>query len=267
MRVDCQGWVDVMSSRAFGAALKLLGEFGLAAARLRRHALETVLSTVFLMMVMIALVSGFEWAGEMSSLPRPEGVAVGFVVWRFAMSAYASTAVEVAQDIQFGCLEQLAVGQGLLSTYLFRSVTHILLGSSAMLLMWCAASFAISGLPAVSIGALLGIVWLGAPALVGMGLFVGAANLSFRQSDTINSVLLLCVVVLVSLPGVPFSGTSLLPFVYAASLARALVEDGNPTVFAWLANGLISAGWLLLGCLAFWGAVRRAKRLGTLAHR
>lgn len=257
----------MIGSRASGAIRRLLGEFGLAAARLRRHAIETVLSTVFLMIVMLALVSGVEWAGNTLAMPRPEGVAVGFVVWRFAMSAYASTAVEVAHDIQFGCLEQLAVGQGLLSTYLLRSVTHLALGSSAMLIMWCIASFVISGLPSVSLGALLGTVWLGAPALVGMGLFVGAANLSFRQSDTINSVLLLCVVVLVSLPGVPFSGASLLPFVYAASLARALVDGGDPTVLAWLINGVISAAWLLLGCLAFWCAVRRAKRLGTLAHR
>ena len=114
----------MIGSRASGAVLRLLGEFGLAAARLRRHAIETALSTVFLMMVMLALVSGVEWAGDMSALPRPEGVAVGFVVWRFAMSAYASTAVEVAHDIQFGCLEQLAVGQGSVRFSVCRAVNR-----------------------------------------------------------------------------------------------------------------------------------------------
>lgn len=244
----------------------MLGEARLLLHKVRRRALESILSSGLLIGVFLLMLFGVGLGSHLPGVPGAEQLAIGFVTWRFATAAYGSIAVEVADDINARCLEQLAIGGGLLRVYLLRAAVHLIAGSVGTLFMLLVVAVLVDASLLTHAGALLVLLWIGAPALMGLGLVVGAVNVAFKQADTLNALMLMSVIALVTLPGQPFGLWSALPFVYPASLARALIEVCPPGVSALIVAAALSLAWFAAGCCVFRAAATTARRRGTLSH-
>lgn len=244
----------------------LAGEARLSLAKIRRRAMESTLASILLIGVFLLMLLGADLGAHLAGVPSAEQIGIGFVTWRFATAAYGSVAVEVADDINARCLEQLAIGAGLMRVYLSRAVVHLAAASVATFIMLCVVALVVEPQLLSYSGWLFLLLWTGSPALIGLGLVVGAVNIAFKQAETLNALLLMSVIVLVALPGYPFGLWSSLPFVYPASIARELLRSGTPSAGTLLLSSSLSLVWLAAGCLVFRKAADLARRRGTLSH-
>jgi len=133
----------------------MLGEARLSLHKMRRSALESILASGLLIGVFLLMLFGAGLGLHLPGVPGAEQLAIGFVTWRFATAAYGSIAVEVADDIHARCLEQLAIGGGLLRVYLLRAAVHLIAGSVGTLFMLLVVAFVVDASLLTHAGALL----------------------------------------------------------------------------------------------------------------
>lgn len=201
----------------------LANEVRLMLYRQRRYLLEFVLSSGFLLAVFAGLAWGIRVIPDAEATVVPLDVmATGFVAWGFANAAYAGISNEISDEIRSRSLEQLFLSPApLWRVLLRRAVVHLLSALLSSLALFHVCLY-IAGKP-VEINVLhtAAVLLLAAPALLGLGYLIAGINLVFKQVDTVNAIMVIAFIVLVSVPAYPISALSLLPFSYAASLLMA----------------------------------------------
>lgn len=235
--------------------------------RQRRYAFEFIMSTLVLLAVFAALVAGVDLLPVGQLVPGKAALATGFVVWSFAVAAFASVSNEISDEIKARCLEQIsAVASPLEVVLARRSLVHIL-GSLVSAFVMLHVCFWIADEPLdIGFPRLFGLLLLGAPSLVGLGFVVGGINVLLKQVETVSAMMIMGVVVLVSLPAYPFNALGVLPFAYAAAAAISGEQTMGLTFADVAIIGVNSALYLSLGLFVFRRCYRLAQDRGTIGH-
>ncbi|MEQ1565952.1 MAG: hypothetical protein ABMA64_09970 [Myxococcota bacterium] len=228
----------------------------------RRHAAQSLLAkgvVTFMLLLLYHVLVG----ADATSASRDK-LLIGFLTWGIAGAAYNACSHHVVDESHAGTLEQLHLSpHGFRAVLMTRGVVQLVVGSSQAMVL-AAMAMALTrwvSVPVVPAGALL---VLGTPALFGVGLGVGGAAMVDARSRTVGALLHLVLLAVVSVPAHPFNAFALLPFSYAASLLRALVEGDPPAATAYALVAANSASYLVFGMLVFRWFEWRAKRGGLL---
>ncbi|WP_337243639.1 hypothetical protein [Luteimonas sp. gir] len=237
--------------------------------RQRRYAFEFVASSLILLAAFAGLAYGLGWLPDADFLPGQSSLALGFVLWSFASAAYSGIAGETADEIRGRTLERLCtVGQPLHVLLIVRcslQVAGALLGTLVLLHV---AFWIVGRSVEVPVGPLIVILLLAAPSLVGLGLFMSGLSVLFKQAESVNALMLIGVIALVSLPAYPGNVLALLPFSHAA--AWIIAEQGSLSLAGQLPRLLFVAGnsslYITIGLAMFGVCHRAARRRGTLGH-
>lgn len=237
--------------------------------RQRRYAFELVVSSLILLGAFAGLAYGIAWLPAADFLPVQSSLALGFVLWSFASAAYSGVAVETVDEIHGRTLEQLCVVARPLPVVLMVRGGLQIVGALVEALVLLHVTFWIVGCTVdVPIVPLITILLMAAPSLVGLGLVVSGLSVLFKQAESVNALMLLGVVALVSVPAYPASVLAILPFSHAA--AWIIAEQGALALGGQWPRLLFVAGnatlYLGVGVTVFGICYRVARRRGTLGH-
>lgn len=237
--------------------------------RQRRYAFEFVVSSLILMAAFAGLAYGITWFPDADFMPGQSSLALGFVLWSFASSAYSGIAVETADEIKGQTLERLCtVGQPLQVLLIVRCGLQIAGAVLGTLVLLHVAFWIVGRSLEVPIAPLIVILLLAAPSLVGLGFFMSGLSVVFKQAESVNALMLLGVIALVSLPAYPVNALAILPFSHAA--AWIIAEQGSLSLTGQWTRLLLVAGnsalYMAFGLAMFGACYRAARRRGTLGH-
>ena len=243
-------------------------ELGLRLYLARRYWLESVSGFVLILGSFVGLLHAVIAAGEMSiHSERLNGLILGFVLWMYAGTAYSSTSSEVAEEIRARSLEQLCMGPLPLWRILaIRAILHIAGGTLILLLSFTVIAWLGREELHLLDPAVLGIVLLAAPSLLGFGYMVAGVLLVIRKMETLQLLVYPGLIALIALPVYPLNGFAALPFAYGASAARFAVGGGALGTLDFIVVASNSLGWLMLGIVVFKRFEREARRLGVMGH-
>lgn len=239
---------------------------------LRQYWFETVSSTLFVCGMFVALFYGVKsFALDDTSAQTAaslNGLLFGFLLWTFATGAYSSVTKVVIENNHKGTLEQLYMcPDGFIKLMMARvgvemSFDVLILTFMAMFTMWLTGNWI-----DLNFAYFYLLLFIAAPALVGVSFAVCGFALVFKKVETIGAMLNIAFMGLVALDALPFNLLSLLPFAAGASLAREviLLDQGLNLLHLGIvvANSLI---YLAVGIGIYKTMEKRAKQQNLLCQ-
>jgi ABC-2 type transport system permease protein len=237
--------------------------------RQRRYAFEFVASSLILLAAFAALAYGVERLPAAVFIPTQSSLALGFVLWSFASTAYNGIAGETSDEVRGRTLEQLCVVASPLPVVLIVRCGLQIIGALLGTLVLLHVTFFIVGRAVdVPVAPLIIILLVAAPSLIGLGLIMSGLSVLFKQAEAVNALMLLGVIALVGVPAYPANLLSILPFSHAA--AWIIAEQSTLSLSGeWLRLLLVSGNavfYLVIGIVVFDACYRAARRRGTLGH-
>lgn len=233
----------------------------------RRYWVEAVLGLGFITSLFGGLVFAvLKASGQSLDSGQADGLIIGFALWMFASGLAHGSAKEIVEETQQRTLEQLQLAPLSLGQLL---TVRLLLESAVGLVLLVLTLGVIAGLSdgrvALSLPA-LGLAVLGAPAMAGLGFALAGLSLLVKRGELLMVAAYPLVIGLVSLPALPLSGWSALPYALAAAAARAAAGGQTFPVEVWAWVALNSAVFLCAGLAIFRACLRQARHLGVLGH-
>jgi len=244
--------------------------------------LELVADQLFFILGFLILTGLFDVAtgGEYSSTAQLAAL-IGYLVWRVAAGCMAEVTDSVADDAQWGTLEQVwlsgtrfpllltARGTALVFYYTIRS---LIMAVIILLILRPPLTFTLADLP----GALL-LYGLTLLSPFGLALLLSGLHLAFKNVSAITqplaTILLFLTGALTPLDGIPllYPLSRLLPLSVGIDLLRDFLVDGVPlatilTSWRFVALLINIALYLGAGLLTLYWARQRALADGSLAH-
>lgn len=233
----------------------------------RRYWVEAVLGIGFIFSLFGGLVFAvLKASGQSLDSGQADGLIIGFALWMFASGLAHGSAQEIVEETQQRTLEQLqlapmSLGQLLTVRLMLQSVVGlILLVLTLGVIAWLTDGRVQLSLPA------LGLAVLGAPSMAGLGYALAGLSLLVKRGELLMMAAYPLVIGLVSLPALPLSGLSALPYALAAAAARAAAGGQTFPVEVWAWVALNSAVFLAAGLAIFRACLRQARHLGVLGH-
>lgn len=234
----------------------------------RRYWVETLLGLGFVFGIFGGLLFAvLSVSGQSLGSGEADGLIVGFAVWLFAAGAFGSACKEVQEETEQRTLEQLSLAPRPLSfTLAVRTVLGMLVGLGLLALTLLLISLLTDGRVAPLQPQVLGLLLLGAPALVGASYALAGVMLLVKRGELLLVSAQPAVIGLVALPAFPINALALLPYALSAAAARAAATGTPLGSDVWIAVALNSLLYLLAGLAIFVLLNRRARRLGVLGH-
>lgn len=235
---------------------------------MRRYWFESVFALLFLLLFFGGLVTALLVVSEAEfQSGKLDGFLVGFALWLYANTAYASASYDVAEDMRARTIEQLCVGPlplwALLGT---RALLRMLGGTLTLGVMLVVVAWMTAGRHPLRYGEVLGMALLAAPSLAGFGYLMAGILLVAKKAQTAQSLAYPVLIALVALPAYPVNGLGVLPYALGAAAARAASGGSEVPPFVYLLVAFNSAVWLGLGVMAFRTFEEMARRKGLLGH-
>jgi ABC-2 type transport system permease protein len=197
------------------------------------------------------------------------GLIVGFFLWSLSFSAFQTPAANIADEAQWGTLEQLYLSPfGLTRVIALTAVVDLAIGAGTSLVLLVLMMFTSGTVLAVNLGTVGVLVVLTMCSALGLGVaFGGLALLYKRISNVFLLVQFLFLGALAAPPTMPFQ---LLPLALGNDLLRAAMQTGLPLwdlpPLAVLVLAVKAAVYLLSGFAVFRVCLRKARRDGVLGH-
>ena len=196
-----------------------------------------------------------------------DGLMVGFILWLFAITAYASSSHDVADETRARTIEQLCASPIDLWALLgIRTVIRVASGAVILLIALLVIGVVTGGRIHQNFGVVLVLAGLSAPSLMGLGYIMGGIILVAKKAETAQALTYPALIALVALPAYPINWMAVLPYSLGASAARAELSGAAVSGLTYAAIALNSAVWCCCGVLAFHFLERFAKRKGLLGH-
>jgi ABC-2 type transport system permease protein len=243
--------------------------------------LELLADQVFFILGFLILMGLFEVAtGGQYTAEAKMASLIGYLVWRVAGGLMAELSASVADDAQWGTLEQvwlsglpaaiLLARSGVL--VLYYSVRSLIMGIIILLILRIPLTFTLADVPGAIFLYLLTLISPFGLALVLSGLHLAFKNVS-AITQPLATVLLFLTGAVVPLAGLPvlFAVSRLLPLTIGIDLLRNVLVEGVPFANI-LVSGpfvglLINSGlYLVAGLLTLHWARQKALDDGSLAH-
>lgn len=247
---------------------QLWNEARLHCYQVRRYWQESIAAFAATMLGFAGLLYAVAAVGEVEiASGKLDGLIIGFVVWMFACSAYASIASEVADEIHQRSLEQLCIADLPLAAILaLRAAIKFGAGTAMLVLMLGSVDLLLGQRIDLPYPATLAALLLAAPSLVGLGYAVAGVLLLARKAEAIGLLVYPAIIALVACPAYPVNPAALLPFCLGASAAKAAASGAVLAWSTYLTIAVNSVLWLLAGLLVFRWLERKARRLGVMGH-
>lgn len=242
---------------------------------LKRYYFDTLsmIITMFLVFLIIfygamALLGG---ATPTDSGDTLEGIVVGFMVWTFALMAYATLSWGMIEEAQQGTLEQLYMSPlGFGWVTIFRVVANFIV-NALMVIVVLLLMMAVTGKWLhLDVLSLIPLILLTVAGAYGIGFFMGGLALVFKRVQSALQVLQFVLVIFIAAPlgWLPFMkflplslGTRLIGMVMIGE--RSLLQLPPSDVLFLIGN---SAFYFGLGFLAFKFFEDVARDRGLLGH-
>ena len=202
---------------------------------------------------------------------------IGYLTWRVAGGCMVETAVSVADDAQFGTLEQVWLSGESVSVILFaRSCTFILYYTIRVILM-ALIIMPLLRIPVIIMPGSIVIYLLTIGSAFGLAFAITGLHLITKNVESITmplaTALLFFSGALSSLEGIPilYEVSRFLPLSIGIDLLRTMLVEGTPfwqiaagsEFYSLVAN---TAVYLIIGLFALKWAGNRAREAGTLGH-
>jgi ABC-2 type transport system permease protein len=235
---------------------------------LRRYWTETALGLLIHTAIFLGILHGINVVGGGApGSSTVDSLVAGFFVWSLASTAYGGLANEISRECTLGTIEQLVIAPpSLAGVFAVRAGVQLAIGlvTSVLILL---VTMALTG-RWVSFDASAALaLGCGLPAVMGLGLMLGALALLLKRVIGFMVVTHAFLVFAIGLGAEPFTAAGALPFAAAATvtLDRAVRHmPVNPADLLFvIANSVIYVG---LGLAVFAAAERRARRNNTLEH-
>lgn len=233
----------------------------------RRYWVETVLGLGFVVSLFGGLVFAvLKASGQTLDSGQADGLITGFALWMFASGLAHGSAKEITEETEQRTLEQLQLAPLSLERLLaVRLVLETAMGLILLVLTLGLIALLTAGRVQLSLPA-LGLALMGAPAMAGLGYALAGLSLLVKRGELLMIAAYPLVIGLVSLPALPLSGLSALPYALAAAAARAAAGGSAVPVEVWGWVALNSVVFLALGLAVFRACLRQARRLGVFGH-
>lgn len=195
------------------------------------------------------------------------GIIVGFFVWTMAWGTFQSSAQTLTMEAAWGTLEQMYMSPlGLFSVISVRilvKVTYSIVTGGLMLVLMMLTTRHWIRIDPVTIVPLAFVTMTSA---TGLGYAFGGLALVYKR---ISNVFIIVQFLLVGAIGAPPSmAANLLPLAWGTDLLVLATEDGASLwelpVADLVGVSAVSAGYVLLGYVAFQYSIRVAKRRGVM---
>ncbi|WP_100643628.1 ABC transporter permease [Alteromonas facilis] len=232
----------------------IANEFRLQLMEMRQYWFETVSGLLFITAMFIGVFYGVKsFAVESQDAQSLDGLVFGFLLWMFASNAYGAITKSLIEDTQRGYIEQLFLcPQGIVRLLLSRALAEMVSGFVVLIVLAYVVMWLTGNWLSINFFALYAILLIGAPALIGLGLFISAFALVFKKVETIGAFLALGLMGIVAMDAFPVNPMTFLPFVPGASLAREVILNGKPLLLEQLAIVIANSGiYLAIGWLTF----------------
>lgn len=180
------------------------------------------------------LVAVVQVSGKGLDSGEVDGLIVGFAVWMFAQGAFGSISSEISSETEQRTLEQISLSPRSLAVLLSVRALLELAGSLLLLLLTLGLAHALTDGRAQVNVAVLAVLLLGAPSLVGLSYAMAGLMLLVKRGEHLQIAAFPVLIGLVALPAYPPDAWSLLPYALSAAAARAAAAG---EVLAWRAPG------------------------------
>lgn len=248
----------------------------------KSYGLELVADHLFFILGFLILVGLFNVAtGDQYSGAAQLSALIGYLLWRVAAGCMADVTGSMADDAQWGTMEQIwlsgaspasvlfARGASTISFYTIRS---LIMAVIILLILRPSFTFTVSNLPG---SLLLYLLTMASP--FGLALFLSGLHLAFKNVNAITqplaTILLFLTGALTPLDGIPilYLLSRLLPLSIGIDLLRDLLVEGAPlyeilTSWPFVALLINTIIYLGAGLLVLRWAYQKALDDGSLAH-